>query len=69
MPQDLLIDRMHGSLVCLAARKKGKRESSESFILRPLHDAEGVPVPLVAKGPSLGDLLDAIAEDEFSPDW
>jgi hypothetical protein len=67
MPLNQLIDRMHGSLVCLAARE-GPHPPQRNH-LRPLIDGDGEPVPIVARQPTLQGLLDAIAEDECSPDW
>ncbi len=67
MPLSLIVDRMHGSLVCLAARKA--KSGIESTHIRPLIAADGEPIPIVAKTATLQGLLEAITEDEVSSDW
>jgi hypothetical protein len=67
MPLNMLTDRMWGSLVCLAARKGNS--PPQCHHVRPFLSAEGEPVPITAREPSLKALMDAFAEDEFSPDW
>lgn len=67
MPLEYLVDRMHGSLVCFASRKGRKKPDFNR--IRPAISADGEPIVLTARNPTLKSLLDAIAEEEFSHDW
>jgi len=67
MPLEYLVDRMHGSLVCFASRKGRKKPDFNR--IRPAISADGEPIVLTARNPTLKGLLDAIAEEEFSHDW